>query len=149
MRTLLQRFSRNRCGSTALEFAIVAGPLLLLMFGVLEFGRAEWARQTLQEVAMHGARCMGVRQTGCSDAAAAYDAAKTKSYLVSEGAGYGLALKTTDITLDANATCDGVAGFSRVSVTYDFQSSMPGAIEVLVQDLPLVASACFPNQPSS
>lgn len=148
MRRFLPAFLSSRAGSTALEFAIVAGPLLLLMFGVLEFGRAEWARQTLQDVAMHGARCMGVKQTACATSAN-YDAAKTKTYLIGEGLGYGLTLKTTDITLDSNTTCDGVAGFSRVSLSYDFQSAMPGAIEVLVQKLPLTASACFPNQPTS
>ncbi len=148
MLALLQRFREERAGSTALEFTLVAGPLLLLMFGVLEFGRAEWSRQTLQEVAMHGARCMGVRQSACATGDAS-DLTKTRSYLMQEGHGYGLSLTTSDITLEADATCDGVSGFSRVSLTYDFKSSMPGAIEVLVQELPLRASACFPNQPTS
>ena len=143
-----KRFRRDTSGATALEFALVAGPLLLLIFGVIEFSWVEWSRQSLQELAMHGARCMGVRQTACTTSTR-IDPAKTKTYLINEGRTYGLELANGDITLESNVSCDGVAGFSRVSLVYDFKTAVPGVIDALVAELPLRSSACFPNQPTS
>jgi hypothetical protein len=146
--SLSKRFRRDTSGATALEFALVAGPLLLLIFGVIEFSRVEWSRQSLQELAIHGARCMGVRQTACTTGTSV-DLAKTKTYLITEGQSYGLELTSDGITLDNNVSCDGVAGFSRVSLVYDFRTAVPGVIDALVAKLPLRAYACFPSQPTS
>jgi hypothetical protein len=143
----IKRFRRDKSGATALEFAMVAGPLLLLIFGVIEFSRAEWARQSLQDIAIHGARCMGVRQTACTTGAT-IDQAKIKTYLITEGQAFGLELTSDGITLESNVSCDGVAGFSRVSLAYDFSTAVPGLIEALLAKIPLRAHACFPNQPT-
>jgi hypothetical protein len=145
--SLFKRFCRNKSGATALEFAMVAGPLLLLIFGVIEFSRVEWSRQSLQELAIHGARCMGVRQTACTTGTSV-DPAKTKTYLINQGRTYGFELASNGITLESNVSCDGVAGFSRVSLVYDFRTAVPGLIEALLVTLPLRAQACFPNQPT-
>jgi hypothetical protein len=142
-----KRFRRDKSGATALEFALVAGPLLLLIFGVIEFSRAEWTRQSLQEIAIQGARCMGVRQTACTTGTT-IDVAKSKTYLITEGHDYGLELTGNGITLESNVSCDGVAGFSRVRLAYDFRTAVPGLIEALLAKIPLQAQACFPNQPT-
>lgn len=37
---ILRRLFRSQSGATAVEFALVCLPLLLLVFGIIEFGRA-------------------------------------------------------------------------------------------------------------
>ena len=145
---LCAAFRRNTDASTALEFALIAGPLLVLLLGTLEFGRAEWARQSLQDTATQGARCIGVLKPDCA-ANGVYDAAKTKEYLIKTALGWGIPLNTTDITLEQNISCQGISGFSRVKLVYNFQTAIPGAVSALVEKLPLRVEACFPNQPSS
>jgi len=48
MRRMLARFRADRAGATALEFALVAGPFILLLLGSLEFGRVLWSQHSLQ-----------------------------------------------------------------------------------------------------
>lgn len=47
MRGALYRFWRNESGAAALEFALVAIPLLMFTFGITEFGRAVFMQQSL------------------------------------------------------------------------------------------------------
>jgi Flp pilus assembly protein TadG len=48
VRPWLRRFGRANGGAAAVEFALVVGPLLLLIFGVFEFGRLLWTREAIQ-----------------------------------------------------------------------------------------------------
>jgi Flp pilus assembly protein TadG len=41
-------FRRSTAGATAVEFALAAPILFLLMFAIIEFGRAWWAKNSLQ-----------------------------------------------------------------------------------------------------
>ena len=69
--TCLGGFSRNSSGATALEFAIVAGPFLVLLFGILAVGLAFVANNTLENAVEQGARLIrtGEAQTQGFDAA--------------------------------------------------------------------------------
>lgn len=68
------------------EFAIVAGLVFLpLMFGIIEFGRMLWAKNTVTAAAREGVRFAAVRGTGQTDftvfdsaAVAAYVEGRTK-----------------------------------------------------------------------
>jgi len=71
-------FWRATRGTTAIEFAMLAVPFLGLALGILEFGRACWTLEALQESAVQGARCIGVHQTGCYSAGS-YSADGTKT----------------------------------------------------------------------
>ncbi|MCB1650883.1 MAG: pilus assembly protein [Alphaproteobacteria bacterium] len=44
----LNSYSRNRDGATAIEFALVAIPFLLIIFGVMEGGRLVWSMNAVQ-----------------------------------------------------------------------------------------------------
>ena len=48
-------------GAAAVEFALIAGVLSLLIFGMLEFGLAFWQVQNLRAAAREGARVAAVR----------------------------------------------------------------------------------------
>jgi Flp pilus assembly protein TadG len=143
----LRRFGRAEGGAAAVEFAAVLGPLLLLIFGVFEFGRLLWVREALQETATAGARCMGMSASACA-ASGAYSSANTTTYIQTTAGGWGVTLTAANITLNNNATCAGVTaanGFSSVTISYAFQSIVPSLVSSLSGGKTLVSTACFPN----
>jgi Flp pilus assembly protein TadG len=143
----LRRFGRAEGGAAALEFAMVLGPLLLLVFGVFEFGRLLWVREALQETATAGARCMGMSASSCA-ASGSYNSSNTTTYLENMSNGWGVTLTASNIALNNNATCAGVStsnGFSSVTITYTFQSIVPTFISSLNGGKSLTSTACFPN----
>ncbi len=68
-------FGRNSSGATALEFAIVAGPFLLLLFGILAVGLVFVGNMTLENAIEQGARLI---RTGEAQSQG-FDAAKFKT----------------------------------------------------------------------
>jgi Flp pilus assembly protein TadG len=136
-----------REGVAALEFGLVAIPFLMLSLGVIEFGRLIWTREALQTTAMTGARCMGVRAPSCaSGVPPAYDATRSSSYIQSVAAGWGITLVPASITLSANSASAACTGLSEVSISYTFQTAVPGLLTMLSGGSSLTGYACFPNQ---
>lgn len=76
----LRRFRRNRKGSTAVEFALVAPVFFALLFAILETGILFLANQLLQTVTQESARMIltGQAQT------ASYTSAQFASYVCSQ-----------------------------------------------------------------
>lgn len=145
--SLRRAFLRSESGATAVEFSIVAIPLLLTLFGCIEFGRMLWTRQSMSEVAVMAARCMGLPQTECSTSGSR-DVTKSRTYAIGVAAKWGLTLTTSEVVLDSNATCGGATGFSRITVTHSFATVAPKMIQQLANN-PMTVSACFPNGSSS
>jgi Flp pilus assembly protein TadG len=143
LRRPLRRLAGDHSGASAVEFALVIGPFILVLFGVIEFGRLLWTLNALQETAIAGARCMGVLNTSCA-VSGAYSSTNTTAYIQSVAAGWDVTVPAGNITLNSGASCAGVANFSQVTITYTFQSVIP-MISPLVSD-PLTVNACFPNQ---
>jgi Flp pilus assembly protein TadG len=139
----IPRLGRDRSGASAVEFALVIGPFLLVLFGVIEFGRMLWTLNALQETAIAGARCMGVRNTSCASSGA-YSSSSSTTYIKGVAAGWGVTLANANVTLNNSTSCAGVSGFSQVTLTYTFQTVIP-YITSLVGD-PMSVNACFPNQ---
>lgn len=136
---------RDRSGASALEFAIIAGPLILLLLGTIEFGRLLWLRQALEDTATAAARCMGIPQPECA-VGGVYNANATRNFITGTAGGWGLAVNADNIVLNNAATCSGLSGFSNVQVTYQFSSPVPGFLEVVGMASTLTSNACFPNQ---
>jgi len=61
-RGLLARLRRGESGTAVVEFALVALPLCLLVFGILDFGRALNYYNNLTQIAGQGARAAAVNQ---------------------------------------------------------------------------------------
>lgn len=139
------RFSKNDRGASAVEFALVAVPLLLLIVGTVEYGRLLWTRQAMQSIAVEAARCMGVKQTECRSGSS-YSANATRQMVIARAGRIGVTLTANDVTLNPSTTCSGVAGFSQVSVSYTFTSAAPEMLTALATGGALSVSACFPNQ---
>lgn len=138
-------FLKSEGGASAIEFALLLLPFLMLLFGIIEFGRAFWAREVLESVANKGARCMGVLHPSCASGGS-YSAGATKLYIRNEAQGLMVSLPDSAITLNNAATCSGVPGFSEVRLTYQFETVVPLLVDVLSGGAPLEATACFPNQ---
>jgi len=61
MKTLRPLSEKKQKGAAAVEFAIIASILFILLFGILEFGRMFYVFNTVQEVTRHAAREAVVR----------------------------------------------------------------------------------------
>lgn len=59
---------RDRRGTTAVEFALVAPLLFALLLGVLELGRLIWVDAALDHALARAARCPGGTKTACQRA---------------------------------------------------------------------------------
>jgi Flp pilus assembly protein TadG len=140
IRELLARFKCDTRGVAAIEFGIVIVPLLLFMFGIIEFSRAFWAKEALQQTAVDTARCMGLglSTSGCTTTSGG------QAYAVSVGNTWGLTIPTSNVTITTATTCGGVSGFVTVHITYTFKTVVPDLIAGLFNDT-LYASACFPS----
>jgi Flp pilus assembly protein TadG len=143
LRRPIRRLARDRGGASAVEFALVIGPFILVLFGVIEFGRLLWTLNALQETAIAGARCMGVLNSSCTSSGA-YNSTSSVNYVKSVANGWGVALTAANISLNNSASCAGVGDFSQVTITYTLQSVVP-LIQPLIND-PMTVNACFPNQ---
>ncbi|HEY8136465.1 MAG TPA: TadE family protein [Methylocystis sp.] len=140
IRDALARFKCDTRGVAAVEFGIVIVPLLLFMFGIIEFSRAYWAKEALQQTAVNTARCMGLglSTSGCTSTSGG------QAYAVSIGNTWGLTIPTSNVTITTATTCGGVSGFVTVHITYTFKTVVPDLIAGLFNDT-LYASACFPS----
>jgi Flp pilus assembly protein TadG len=135
-------------GVAAIEFAFVAPLFVMLLFGTVEFGRLLWTKQAMQQAAVAGARCMAIAQgrppNGNCVSGGAYSSSATQSYVQGVAGQWGITLPTADITLSANAACDGTTGFSEVTINSSFKSAAAKLIK-LSGSVALSASACYPN----
>ena len=79
---MIRLASLRRCnaGATAVEFALLAPIFFMMLFGLIEFSRMAWTKQTIGDVAYATARCMSV-SSSCNTSAL------QKSYAVSRAAG--------------------------------------------------------------
>lgn len=97
-------------GVTAVEFAIILPLLLMLVFGIVEFGRAYQARLTVTHAAREGVRVLAVTE----DQTAAEDAARAAA----------TGLKATDVTVSSTPCAGGLP--AEMIVTYPVVIDIPG-----------------------
>ncbi len=136
--------TRTQRATTAVEFAICALAMMLIVVGFVEFGRLVWTFEVLQEVASEGARCMGLGANSCATAGT-YNSARTTTYVVNLATSRGVIIEAGMISLSNTATCGGASGFSQVSINYGFTTVAPALLTSLVNGFNVPASACFPN----
>lgn len=137
-------FLKAREGTTAIEFGFVIFPLLLFVFGTIEFGRLLWTREALRETAVSAARCMGILQSSCATKGA-YDSAKTTTYIQNLALGWSVVVPASGVVLNPNTSCAGTPSFSEVTINYTFETAVPLLLGAL-KSFPVSVSACFPDQ---
>jgi Flp pilus assembly protein TadG len=96
--------NRSQIGAAAVEFALVAGILFTLVFGIIEFGRVYSQLQVFNSAAREGARVAAVR--GTSD--------EIEDAVITAAAGYDL-----DETPVADKTCDDSSHGQPVTVSWN------------------------------
>jgi hypothetical protein len=79
-------FFADTRGASAVEFALVAGPFILILLGSVEFGRYVWTRQAVQDTAIAGARCVGVLQRPCEDEGV-FNPTRARNFVIATAAG--------------------------------------------------------------
>ncbi|CAN7442496.1 pilus assembly protein [Arthrobacter sp. LjRoot78] len=102
-------------GAVAVEFAILAPVLVMLLLGIMEFSRAYNAQASLSAAAREGVRVMAI--TGKQDIAK--NAARTTAVSLSP------ALKDTDITFGTPCPAIAAAGSSpqiTITITYNLKT---------------------------
>src|SRR5262249_49875900 len=82
--SLAARLIGARRGTTAVEFALIALPLLLLLLGIIEFGRMLWTQSALHYAVQEAARCAAVNPGTCAGSSA------TQNYAVARAGGLNL-----------------------------------------------------------
>jgi Flp pilus assembly protein TadG len=117
----------DRRGATVVEFALILPPFLLLLFGVVEFGRALWTQSALHFAVEEAARCAAVDATNCATAT------QVQQFAVSRAAGLGLTNAVFSLTTPA---CG-----NRVSASYAF----PFVLANMFPNVTLTAQSCFPK----
>ncbi|WP_129788416.1 TadE/TadG family type IV pilus assembly protein [Promicromonospora panici] len=105
MPRLRTRGHRER-GAAAVEFALVLPILLLLIFGIVEIGRAYYVQTTLSAAAREGVRVMALQ----NDTAAARSTTKNVAG--------GLAVTDSQISVTPTTCSGSTAGTATVKVTY-------------------------------
>jgi Flp pilus assembly protein TadG len=119
---------RDRRAAAAVEFAFIAGPLFLLLFGIVEFGRALWLTNALHYSAEEAARCASNNTATCSTEGQIQSFAAARS-----GAGFSTAVFTATTT----AACGNL-----VTASYPMNLLIPfGTYSIKLQ-----AQSCFAKQ---
>jgi Flp pilus assembly protein TadG len=139
----VRRFWRSTAATASIEFAFLSIPFFALCLGVVEFGRACWTLEALQESAAQGARCVAVQSSSCYSGGS-YSASTTESYIQNVASGWGIAVPTADITPTQSTTCAGVSGFAQIQISYTY-STVVGALIPSLKNEPMTVTSCFPN----
>lgn len=139
MSDVLARFRTASGGASAVEFALVATPFLLMMFGVVEYGRLLWTHHALTQSAIATARCVALPQEECAGGpAGARDFAQTTAQ------GWGIRIEPAEIAIETDIACGGIAGFARTQISTTFTTALPEMFLALAGGERIVTSACFP-----
>jgi hypothetical protein len=125
----IRSFGRSNAGSSAVEFAIAAPILFVLMFAVIEFGRAWWTKNALQYAIERAARYAVVCSAACpSDGQVATYAANQV---------YDQSIKSSVFQPrhpDANTTC--------IDYNYTYSPWFVGSYEVLSGATTMQGTTC-------
>lgn len=112
---------RATAATTSLEFGLVAFVPVLMILGVVEFGRLLWTRQIMMHVADMTARCYSISSVLCSGTNT------PASYAVALAAKDGLTLASSNVTTGAQPSCDSSTGgtikYYTIGISYTFRSA--------------------------
>jgi Flp pilus assembly pilin Flp len=137
-----RRWLRRDChGTTAVEFAVIAGVLLPMLFGILSLGFLMWTHNALQSTAALTARCVALGSSQCAANPEQFAVNTAQQWIVP-----GI-INAGDVKIHKHATsCNDAAGsfgpFVTVTITSTYWAS-----NILPQPFAattLKVSACFP-----
>jgi Flp pilus assembly protein TadG len=121
----IDRFIRNRGGSVAVDFAMIAAPLFILVFGTMEVGRMLWYQNALNYSVDEAARCASIDVNNCNTSDQIRNYAANRS-----GAGFPSGVFSTSTQSCGN----------RITATYPMSLNIP----LLPISVTLTAQSCYP-----
>lgn len=124
----LASIGRAERGSAAVEFSLVSPLLILMLFGIFEFGRALWTQSLLDYAVEQASRCATVDTSTCNSAGA------TTTYAAQQTAPLNLPSSTFTAT---NASCG-----NKVTASYPFSFV---ASTLFPYHITLTSQSCFPT----
>src|SRR4051794_35145173 len=102
---LAARMPRNQRGAIAVEFALVMLPLVVLIFGAIQYGLYFWAMQGGSDIARSAARMAAVGDTSTTTCAAFQNSIKDQ---INSLSGNGAGATITRTYTDAQSPPDGL-----------------------------------------
>lgn len=90
------------------------------------------------------ARCAALPQPSCA-VKGVYDAALTQAMIDRLAGDYGLELLAGDIAVTRGTSCGGLSGFTRVTLSYRFQTPVQPLIAFMSDGITLHAEGCYPT----
>jgi Flp pilus assembly protein TadG len=117
---------RNRSGSVADEFALVATPLVVLLLGTMELGRGLWIQNALNYSVEGAARCASIDTNNCG----------TQAQIQSYAAALAGASFTSSIFTPSTPSCG-----NQVSASYPMTLNIP----FTSVSITLTATSCYPK----
>jgi Flp pilus assembly protein TadG len=127
----------DRRGSTALEFAIVGSPFILLLLFIVGGGMLLWAKSAMQIAAAQTARCVAIGSLDCTDRTA---------YATGVLQQWGVAniLPSVVVSVQTGQTCSFTAGHY-ASVTLTAAAGPVGQVIPGMSNATMTSTACFPS----
>jgi Flp pilus assembly protein TadG len=126
---------RARSGSTAVEFALIAGVFLTLCMGILEAGLLMWTQGALQSTASLTARCAAIASPDCTTGTT------PQQYAVAAAQNWVFAGVVTTVTPTTTA-CTSGAIYQKVTITSAYWAG--GFLPPPLNGKTLTAVAYFP-----
>jgi Flp pilus assembly protein TadG len=121
---------QERKGTAAVEFAFLLPVFLLMLLGIIEFGRLLWTQSSLQNAVEAAARYAAINYPTCGSTS------QTTSYAASET--FGQSIPASDFALTC-ATCG-----TQVTATLSFTPVVPALLPFL-NNITLSAQSCYPT----
>lgn len=141
----LTRTQDRRSGMAMVEMVIVLPLLLMMLFGVVEFGVMFGQWQTVTNAAREGARTAVVFRGGCVPATVENEVrSKVKRY----ASAAGVALSDADIAVSGACGASDTDATVTVTHPYDFHV-LPGFVQSLGPSMNLVGDSSMRNEGSS
>ena len=137
------RFARRTEGSTALEFALTALPMMFLTMGIIEGGLLFWSWQALEGAVIDAGRCAAINATSCKNPTTT--PANTASYAAKAAGVRGLTgVTSSNVTVTTGAAAQALCGNTTASVISVALAYRFPAMAVIPLVSNLTASTCFP-----
>lgn len=126
LRAALHKIARDRRGNVSIELAFAAPAVFMMVFGIMEAGRAMWLKTALDYSVAEAARCASINPTLCGTASQIQDYATTQA-----AAGF-----TSSVFSFNQPSCG-----NQVSASYPMSLTIPYA----PVSFTLTAQACYPS----
>lgn len=136
--TALRRLAANRRGNVAVDFALSAPVLFLMIFGIIQLSYALWLQNALDDSVTAASRCASINSSACSGQITSYAASQSGAPIDSSAFTYSC--RSTDACANNNVTCG-----CQVSASY----SMPLAIPWTNLSVNLSSQSCYAPPPKN